>query len=251
VGRKLGRPRNPALEREFKPTVEHRALVKLLAGYLIPHDRIVQAIRNPLTRRPISIPTLLKHFEHELAAGRAEVDSLIAEGLTKKLREGHMTALIWCSKNLWNWADKVEQQTHSTVDMSVDVHRREDLQQALRAHGLESIAEKGLFGYDTAQRRTLMLEHEQFVSLVRSADQLPETSDGAEHQIVGASPPPEVTPPWSDLSVPAIGESGFQQQPQNMEHIPRRHRRDEWPRRHRVSVAQRSYRGRRPRRLPG
>jgi hypothetical protein len=148
-GRKLGRPRNPNLERQFKPTVEQRALVRLLAGFLIPHDRIVQAIRNPRTRRAINVSTLLRHFEHELAAGRAEVDSLIAEGLTKKLREGHMTALIWCSKNLWNWTDKVEQQSHNTVDMSVQVQRsREDLEQALRAHGLHSIAEKGLFGYD-------------------------------------------------------------------------------------------------------
>jgi hypothetical protein len=30
-----------------------------------------------------------------------------------------------------------------------------------------------------------MLEHEQMVTLVRSADQLPETSDGVEHTIVG------------------------------------------------------------------
>jgi hypothetical protein len=92
---------------------------------------------------------LARHFEAELEAGRAEVDSLIAEGLTKKLREGHMTALIWCSKNLWNWTDKVEQQSHNTVDMSVQVQRsREDLEQALRAHGLHSIADNGLFGYD-------------------------------------------------------------------------------------------------------
>jgi hypothetical protein len=137
------RPRNPALELRFKPTVEHRALVKLLAGYLIPHDRIVKAIRNPLTRHPISVSTLLKHFSAELEAGRAEVDALIAEGLTKKLREGHMTALIWCSKNLWNWSDRVTQEGTNAVDLSIAI-KPDELAPKLREHGLPPV----VFGFD-------------------------------------------------------------------------------------------------------
>jgi hypothetical protein len=137
------RPRNPMLEFRFKPTVEHRALVKLLAGYMIPYDRITKAIYNPLTRRPIGVTTLLKHFEHELEAGRAEVDSLIAEGLTKKLREGHMTALIWCSKNLWSWCDRIEQQGTNTVDVTVK-YKPEEIQKALLDRGLPT----QIFGYD-------------------------------------------------------------------------------------------------------
>jgi hypothetical protein len=129
------RPRNPALELRFKPTAEQREIVKLLAGYAIPYDRIVKAIRNPLTRRPIGTNTLLKHFEHELEAGRAEVDSLIATGLTKKLREGHMTALIWCSKNLWNWSDRVTQEGTNAVDLSIQI-KPEELPKLLEKHGL-------------------------------------------------------------------------------------------------------------------
>ena len=149
LGRKVGRPRNPMLEKRFVPTLEQREIVKMLAGYAIPHDRIVKAIRNPLTRMPISVSTLAERFGPELEAGRAEVDTMLAKGLSKRLREANMTALIWCSKNLWNWSDRVEQQSHNTVDMSVQIQRsREDLAPVLRAHGLHSIADNGLFGYD-------------------------------------------------------------------------------------------------------
>ena len=105
-----GRPRNPALEFRFEPTKADRELVKLLAGYALPHDRIVKAIRNPHTRRPIGIGTLYKHFADELDAGATEVDALCTEMLTKRLREGNVTALIWVTKNRWGWKDVVEQQ---------------------------------------------------------------------------------------------------------------------------------------------
>jgi hypothetical protein len=117
--RKPGRPRNPALETRFNPTDEQRSIVQLLAGYAIPHERIAQAIRNPLTRRPIGINTLRLRFEAELEAGRAEVDTLLANSFSKRLREANPTILIWVSKNLWGWKDVVEQQGKSEVDLNV------------------------------------------------------------------------------------------------------------------------------------
>jgi hypothetical protein len=74
------------LERRFVPTQEQREIVKLLAGYAIPADEIVKAIRNPLTKRPIATSTLIRCFEHELEVGRAQVSTLLAAGLTKRLR---------------------------------------------------------------------------------------------------------------------------------------------------------------------
>jgi hypothetical protein len=139
-----GRPRNPALEFRFEPTKADRELVKLLAGYALPHDRIVKAIRNPHTRRPIGIGTLYKHFADELDAGATEVDALCTEMLTKRLREGNVTALIWVTKNRWGWKDVVEQQGRSAVDLSIQIKSREELAKQLEKHGLPPID----FGYD-------------------------------------------------------------------------------------------------------
>jgi hypothetical protein len=143
LGRKPGRPRNPALEMRFVPTPEQRSIVQLLAGYAIPHERIAAAIRNSATRRPISVKTLRLRFEAELEAGRADVDQLLAHGLSKRLREANMTALIWVSKNLWGWADRVEQQGKSEVDLAVQI-KPEDLPELLKKHGLPP----QIFGYD-------------------------------------------------------------------------------------------------------
>jgi hypothetical protein len=134
-GRKIGRPRNPALELRFKPTLEQRSIVQLLAGYAIPQERICKAIRNWRTRRPIDVSTLNKHFEAELEAGRAEVDQMLAHGLSKRLREANMTALIWVSKNVWGWADRVEQDGKSAVDLSIQI-KPDDLPRLLKEHDL-------------------------------------------------------------------------------------------------------------------
>jgi hypothetical protein len=133
--RKPGRPRNPHLEQRFRPTDEQREIVKLLAGYAIPHERIAKAIRNPLTRRPIGVNTLRLRFEAELEAGRAEVDTLLANGFSKRLREANPTILIWVSKNLWHWKDVVEQQGGNAVDLSIKLEGVA-LADALREAGL-------------------------------------------------------------------------------------------------------------------
>jgi hypothetical protein len=145
LGRKPGRPRNPALELRFKPTLEQREIVKVLAGYAIPHERIVKAIRNPHTRLPISVRTLVDRFGPELEAGRAEVDMMLAKGLSKRLRQANMTALIWCSKNLWNWSDKLESSRTGTTDLNMNVRiEQHELAAKLKERGLPA----EIFGID-------------------------------------------------------------------------------------------------------
>jgi hypothetical protein len=133
-----GRPRKPELEAKFTPTEQDREVVKLLSGFMLPHERICRAVRNPHTRRPIWVPTLLRHFEHELEAGRAVVDALLANTLAKKLREGNIVAAIWCSKNLWGWTDRVEQSGRSAVDLTVKIDPA-DLARRLESRGLPPI----------------------------------------------------------------------------------------------------------------
>jgi hypothetical protein len=78
---------------------------------------------------------LYKAFEVELEAGRADVDRLLADGLSKRLREANMTALIWVSKNRWGWCDRVEQQGKNEVDLSIAI-KPEELVKQLEAAGL-------------------------------------------------------------------------------------------------------------------
>jgi hypothetical protein len=54
-----------------------------------------------------------------------------------------VTALIWVSKNLWGWADRVEQQGKSEVDLSIAI-KPEDLPRLLKEHGLPPT----IFGID-------------------------------------------------------------------------------------------------------
>jgi hypothetical protein len=63
------------------------------------------------------------------------VDQLLAGTLAKKLRDGNIVAAIWCSKNLWNWSDRVEQQGKAEVDLSIKLEGPA-LADALREAGL-------------------------------------------------------------------------------------------------------------------
>jgi hypothetical protein len=133
------------LEKRFKPTDQDREVVRLLSGFALPHDRICKAVRNPLTRRAISVQTLLRHFEHEMEQGRPAVDQLLAGTLAKKLRDGNIVAAIWISKNLWGWTDRVEQQRtgHTHTDVNIKI-APEELSDKLREYGLPDY----VFGVD-------------------------------------------------------------------------------------------------------
>jgi hypothetical protein len=136
-GKKIGRPRDPNLEKRFQPSLEQREVVRLLSGFGLPHERICRAVRNPLTRRPINVSTLLRHFESELQDGAAAVDALVAGTFVKQLRSGSLTCAIWLSKNLWDFSDHVTQTgtTRSAVDLTVKIDPAE-LERRLEARGL-------------------------------------------------------------------------------------------------------------------
>jgi hypothetical protein len=129
-----GRPRDPQLEEQWEPTKEQRDLVKLLAGYDVSEWKICRLIRNPLTRRSITIETLHKHFEEEIEIGHEEMDAICLTMLTMQLRKGNMTAIIWYMKNRLGWKDVVE--THRiNTDVKLDLDK-DELIQKLKERGL-------------------------------------------------------------------------------------------------------------------
>jgi hypothetical protein len=134
---RVGRPRQPSLELRFVPSSDQREIVKLLAGFAVPKDRIVRCIRNPDTRRPIGIPTLEKHFADELDTGFADLNALVVGKLAKKIQEGNIVAIIWTMKNLYGWSDQREVHTHSDVEMKVELSG-EQLARELERRGLPS-----------------------------------------------------------------------------------------------------------------
>jgi hypothetical protein len=135
---KPGRPRQPGLENRFVPSAENREVVKLLAGFAVPKDRICRCVRNPETRRPIGIPTLEKHFADELDTGFAELNALVCGKLAKKIAEGNVVAIIWTMKNLYGWSDVREVHSHSDVDMKVELSG-EELAREMERRGLPTV----------------------------------------------------------------------------------------------------------------
>lgn len=65
----------------FEPTEDQRKQVKVLAGFGLVQAQICLLITNPQTGKPISEPTLRKHFEEELAIGTAQGDSQVLQSL--------------------------------------------------------------------------------------------------------------------------------------------------------------------------
>jgi hypothetical protein len=126
----------------FEPTDEQRNLVKLLAGFGIPQERICLVVNSPRTGRPITKETLERAFAHGLEVGSIEMDSVCASMLATKVRQGNMTAIIWYMKNRMGWRDVVEQQ--GGVPQRVVEIRREDLARQLEERGLPP----SVFGVD-------------------------------------------------------------------------------------------------------
>lgn len=71
------RPRGRPEGTGYHPTAEQRHLVKVMSGMGIPEDQMVAAIKNPLTKEPISPVTLRKHFREELDQGFVEANAKV------------------------------------------------------------------------------------------------------------------------------------------------------------------------------
>lgn len=111
-----GRPR-------FQPTAAMREQVMTLAGYGIPIDGIALLVKNPETGNGISINTLKRYFEHELAAGKHTANSMVVQSLytkaTGKSPQAVQAAIWWTKAQMgWRGTDRVE---HSVPEGSFGV----------------------------------------------------------------------------------------------------------------------------------
>jgi hypothetical protein len=89
----------------FEPTKDQRTLVKLMAGFGIPHDRMRLGITNRYTNKPISRDVLERAFADELEVGSVEMDIAAMRSMATQIKKGNVTMLIWYSKNRWGWRD--------------------------------------------------------------------------------------------------------------------------------------------------
>jgi hypothetical protein len=141
--RKIGRPRNPNLERRFQVEPGQRELVQTMVGYAVPLKMIAQCIRNPHTRRPVAVSTLTARFANEIERGRAAAVGMLCTALTHKIRNGDTACIIFAAKNMLGWTDRREVQAFGEVDLNVKI-TREQLAQELEKRGLPGT----VFGID-------------------------------------------------------------------------------------------------------
>lgn len=66
---------------KFKPTEEQRRIVESAAGIGLRQLQICWLIADPTTGRPLSKPTLHKHFADELARGKAKAHFNVGKSL--------------------------------------------------------------------------------------------------------------------------------------------------------------------------
>lgn len=90
----------PAHRPLFSPTADQRAVVARMVGAGMPLARTALAITNPDTGKPISVPTLTRHFEAEIRAGRAEVDEKMCGYLLEHCRQ-NFSALRYFEETRW------------------------------------------------------------------------------------------------------------------------------------------------------
>lgn len=106
-----GKPGRPA----FEPTAEQRAMVKSLAGLGTPHEGIRLLVKDG--DRPISLPTLTKHFEEELESGRVEANAKVAKSLFNQATAGeNVTAMIFWLKTRAGWKETPQTLEHTGPD---------------------------------------------------------------------------------------------------------------------------------------
>lgn len=112
----------------FEATEEERKLVMALAGYGIPQEAMVLLIKRPRGKggelRPISIPTLVKHFRSELDEGEPSVIAKVADSLVKtaldRKHPGHVVAARFFLKARAGWRE-TDRVTHDgNVDFNFD-----------------------------------------------------------------------------------------------------------------------------------
>lgn len=84
----------------YQPTSETRAQVMALVSFGIPQEDICKMLG-------ISVPTLISHYEKEMATGLADANSKVAGVLFKKAYiDEDLTAVIFWLKTRAKWREK-------------------------------------------------------------------------------------------------------------------------------------------------
>ena len=85
------------------PTAEDRELVRTMASYGLPQERIAASIR-------ISVPVLLNNYREELDAAIDKADAKVVGALMKQCLDGNVTAQIFWIKTRLRWREAAAQQ---------------------------------------------------------------------------------------------------------------------------------------------
>ncbi|MBU9382092.1 hypothetical protein [Burkholderia gladioli] len=88
----------------FKSTAAQRALVEQLAAFGIPQEDMVMLVLDA-NGKPISAPTLRKHFRRELTEGLVKANTRIAQALFKKAASGNVASMIFWLKTRGRWKE--------------------------------------------------------------------------------------------------------------------------------------------------
>jgi len=87
-----------------RPTEDFRKQVQEASGLGLPQDQICALVG-------ISDVTLRKHYESELAMGKAKASAAVAKTLFNKATVGQdTTAMIWWTKAQMRWSETVRQE---------------------------------------------------------------------------------------------------------------------------------------------
>ena len=87
-----------------EPTEKTREIVKRSSGLGLPQEQICALVGH------IDPKTLRKHYEIELALGKAEASAKIADTLFNKAQAGDTTAMIWWTKAQMKWSETQKQE---------------------------------------------------------------------------------------------------------------------------------------------
>ena len=89
---------------EHEVTDKTREIVRSSSGLGLPQDQICALVGH------IDPKTLRKHYEIELALGKAQASAQIAKTLFNKAKDGDTTAMIWWTKAQMRWSETQKQE---------------------------------------------------------------------------------------------------------------------------------------------
>jgi len=90
----------------FVPTPAQRNMVAILSSTEIPQANIAELVISNATKKPISIPTLLKYFPDEIRDGHHKTKALVIGKLNGLLLQGVPSAIYFYLKTRCGWRER-------------------------------------------------------------------------------------------------------------------------------------------------